>query len=42
VAAAPRSARPYLQRMGLDAPRTIKERVLQRIVVYALAAGNAI
>jgi hypothetical protein len=42
VAAIPRSARPYLQRMGLDAPRTIEERALQRIVVYALAAGNAI
>ena len=42
AAAIPRSARPYLQRMGLEAPRTIKERALQRIVVYALAAENAI
>ncbi len=35
-------ARPYLQRMRLDAPRTIKEKMLQRIVLYALAAANAI
>jgi acyl-CoA hydrolase len=42
VAAIPRSARPYLHRMGLDAPRTTKERALQRIVVYALASGDAI
>jgi acyl-CoA hydrolase len=42
VAAIPESCRPYLQRMGLDAPRTIEERLLQRIVVYALAAGNAV
>jgi len=42
VAAIPESCRPYLQRMGLDAPRTIEETLLQRIVVYALASGNAV
>lgn len=42
MATIPKSARPYLQRMGLDAPRTIEERLLQRIVVYALASSNAI
>jgi acyl-CoA hydrolase len=42
VATIPRSAGPYLQRMELDAPRTVKERLLQRILVYALASGDAI
>jgi acyl-CoA hydrolase len=40
--AIPEKARPCLQRMRLDAPRTIKERLLQRVVVYALAAVDAI
>jgi len=38
----PREARPYLEHMRLDAPRTLKERLLQRAVVYALASINAI
>ena len=38
----PDSARPYLERMGLDAPRTVKDRVLQRALVYALASVKAI
>jgi acyl-CoA hydrolase len=42
AATVPQSARPYLQRMGLEAPRTMQERALQRIVVYALASGEAI
>lgn len=42
LAAIPRGARPYLQRMGLDAPRTIEERLLRRILVYALVSGDAI
>jgi hypothetical protein len=42
VAMPPPSARPYLERMGLDAPRTLKERFLRRIVVYALASTDAI
>jgi acyl-CoA hydrolase len=40
--AIPEKAHPYLQRMRLDAPRTVKERLLQRVVVYALAAVDAI
>jgi acyl-CoA hydrolase len=42
VATMPESARPYLQRMGLESPRTIEERLLQRVLIYALAAENAI
>jgi acyl-CoA hydrolase len=42
VATPPESARPYLERMGLDAPRTLKVRLLQRALVYALASVDAI
>jgi acyl-CoA hydrolase len=42
VASIPESAQPYLQRMGLDAPRTLQERFLQRTIVYALASVEAI
>lgn len=42
VMAVPAAARPYLERMRLDAPRTFKERLLQRAVVYALASIDAI
>jgi acyl-CoA hydrolase len=42
VATVPESARAYLERMGLDAPRTLKETLLQRVVVYALASVGAI
>jgi acyl-CoA hydrolase len=42
VAMPPPSARPYLERMGLDAPRTLKERFLRRIVLYGLASTDAI
>ena len=42
VAIVPPLARPYLERMGLEAPRTLEQRVLRRAVVYALAAVNAI
>jgi acyl-CoA hydrolase len=42
VLAVPVSARPYLLRMGLDAPRTLKDRLLQRILVYALASVDRI
>jgi hypothetical protein len=38
----PDDARPYLERMELDRPQSIKERLLQRAVVYALASINAI
>ena len=40
--AIPGSARPYLERMKLDHPRTFKERLFQRALVYALASVNAI
>jgi hypothetical protein len=42
LATVPESARPYLERMGLDAPRTLKERLLRRALVYALASLEAI
>ncbi len=38
----PGTAVPYLRRMGLDAPATIKEKLLQRVVVSALADADAI
>jgi acyl-CoA hydrolase len=38
----PETARPYLERMGLARPRSIKERLLRRAVVYALASVEAI
>src|SRR6266550_6940891 len=38
----PNIARPYLERMALDRPRTLKERLLQRTLVYALASVGAI
>jgi acyl-CoA hydrolase len=38
----PEGARPYLERMSLDAPRTLKEHLLQRAMVYALASVDAI
>jgi acyl-CoA hydrolase len=40
--AIPRNAGPYLERMALDRPRTIKESLLQKAVVYALASIDAI
>jgi acyl-CoA hydrolase len=38
----PRQAYQYLERMQLDRPHSVKERLLQRAVVYALASVNAI
>jgi hypothetical protein len=40
--AVPDDARQYLERMALDRPRTIKERLLQRALVFALASVDAI
>jgi acyl-CoA hydrolase len=40
--AVPDAARPYLERMSLARPRTIKERLLKRTLVYALASVDAI
>jgi hypothetical protein len=42
MAIVPESARPYLERMGLEDPRTLKQRLLQRALVYALASVDAI
>jgi acyl-CoA hydrolase len=42
MAFVPEGARPYLKRMGLDDPRTVKQRLLQRALVYALASIDAI
>ena len=40
--AVPGRARPYLERMALDRPQTLKERLLRRALVYALASAGAI
>jgi len=40
--AIPKTAQPYLERMGLAAPRTLKEHLLRRAVVYALATTGAV
>jgi acyl-CoA hydrolase len=38
----PDTAQPYLERMGLAAPSTLKQHLLKRAVVYALASVEAI
>jgi acyl-CoA hydrolase len=40
--AIPDSARPYLERMMLDRPQNLNERLLQRAVTYSLACVDAI
>jgi hypothetical protein len=40
--AIPEQARPYLERMELNHPKTFRETLLQRAVVYALACVDAI
>ena len=42
ISSPPATARPYLERMGLDAPHTFKDRLLQRMLVYALTSVNVI
>jgi acyl-CoA hydrolase len=42
MAVIPESARLYLERMGLDAPRTVRDRLLQKAVLYALSSVDAI
>ena len=37
----PMKVKPYLQRMQLDQPATAKERMLQKLVIYALTASGA-
>jgi hypothetical protein len=41
-AGVPDAARPYLARLGLDAPRTLRERAWQRAVTYGLSAVGAL
>jgi acyl-CoA hydrolase len=38
----PAAARPYLERMELDRPQSTKERLLQRLLVFALALSGAV
>ncbi|HVS10081.1 MAG TPA: acetyl-CoA hydrolase/transferase C-terminal domain-containing protein [Planctomycetota bacterium] len=38
----PAAACPYLERMDLHEPRTVRERILRRAVLYALAQAGAI
>lgn len=42
TAAIPEAALPYLERMELNRPKSIKEKLMRRAVVYALASVNAI
>jgi acyl-CoA hydrolase len=42
TAVIPQQAHQYLERMQLDRPHSVKERLLQRAVAYALASVNAI
>jgi hypothetical protein len=42
AATIPDTAHRYLERMQLDHPESIKERLLQRVLVYALASVNVI
>jgi acyl-CoA hydrolase len=39
---APPSARPYLQRLGIEAPSSLEDKVARMLVVEALLAGRAI
>jgi hypothetical protein len=38
----PEAAMPYLSRLSLDKPQSGKERMMQRLVVYALSASGQI
>ncbi|MFZ5563708.1 MAG: hypothetical protein ACOZBW_06610, partial [Thermodesulfobacteriota bacterium] len=38
----PSKAAPYLNRMGLAAPQTFRERLLQKVVICALAGAGAL
>jgi hypothetical protein len=41
LATIPETARPFLERMGLDRPRTFREKLLRRAIVYALVSVGA-
>jgi len=38
----PDAARPYLKRLDLDAPKTMKEKMMQKVVLLALEGAKAI
>ncbi|ACN14031.1 putative acetyl-CoA hydrolase (acetyl-CoA hydrolase/transferase family protein) [Desulforapulum autotrophicum HRM2] len=38
----PKTARPYLERMGLEDPETMQEKLMQKIVLFALKSSGAI
>jgi hypothetical protein len=38
----PREARPYLERMALDYPQSLRERAMRRALLYALTLVDAI
>ncbi len=38
----PETARPYLERLGLDKPESAKEKMMQKLVIYALSAQGSI
>jgi acyl-CoA hydrolase len=40
--APPAEAKPYLERLGLEAPKDAREKILQRLVTHALAATGAV
>ena len=40
VRSVPEKVKPYLQRMQLDSPATAKERMMQKLVIYALTASG--
>lgn len=42
MAPVPEAARPYLKRLDLDAPKTMKEKVMQKVVLLALEGAKAI
>lgn len=42
IISVPEAAEPYLARMALDKPQSGKERMMQRMVVYALSASGQI
>jgi hypothetical protein len=42
IRSVPEKAKPYLQRMQLDHPTTAKEKMMQKLVIYALTSSGAI
>jgi len=38
----PEAAKPYLERLQLDKPASAKEKMMQKLVIYALTAQGSI